>query len=115
MRMKWIGWIIALLGLWEAADVLALFVPGFGDVPIYVWNHIGVGLIWIVVGVWAALTGDARVMRRLTVIALVAALWLIASALILRLPAVTAGLWNDLIVGASVALLSGWAVWTRSH
>lgn len=113
--MKQAGWIIALLGLWEAADVLALFVPDFGAVPIYVWNHIGVGVIWIVVGAWAALSGDARVTRRLTVITLVAGLWLIASALILRLPAVTAGLWNDLIVGASVVLLSGWALWTGSR
>lgn len=106
MRIKWFGWIIALLGLWEAADVLALFVPDFGDVPLYVWNHIGVGLIWIVVGTTTALAGNARLTRRLTVIALVAALWLLVTTLVLRLPVVTAGLWNDLIVGAGVALLS---------
>ncbi len=110
--MKGIGRVIALLGLWEAGDVLALFVPGFGDVPIFVWNHIGVGLIWIVVGGQAARTGDARSARRWQAIASVAGLWLIVSALILRLPAVTAGLWNDLIVGAGVGILSGWAAVT---
>lgn len=110
MQMKWIDWIIALLGVWEAADILGLFVPGFGEMAIYVWNHIGVGLIWIIDGVLASLTDDARSARRWRAIALAAGLWLIASTLILRLPAVTAGLWNDLIVGASAVLLSGWAV-----
>ncbi len=80
MQMKWIDWIIALLGVWEAADILGLFVPGFGEMAIYVWNHIGVGLIWIIDGVLASLTDDARSARRWSWWTVAGASWLSASA-----------------------------------
>jgi hypothetical protein len=43
--MKVLNWIIVLLGLWEFADMAALFVPDFGKIPDFLWNHILVSLI----------------------------------------------------------------------
>jgi hypothetical protein len=103
--MKVISWIIALLGLWEFGDIVALFVPGFGKIPIFVWNHILVGLVLIVVGVWSARTGKASTVNKLHGGAIAAGLWLIVSAFVLRYPIITAGLWNDIIVGAGAILL----------
>jgi hypothetical protein len=42
---------IGTLGVW---DIAALFVPNFGNIQPFVWNHIIVGLILMIVGVLAA-------------------------------------------------------------
>jgi hypothetical protein len=98
--------LIALLGLWEFGDVVAPLVPGFGVVPVYVWNHVAVGAILLVTGGWAAFTNDARTARRLAVVAALAGAWLVITTPILRRPAVPAALWNDLVVGAAVVILA---------
>ena len=108
--MKVLSWIIALFGLWEAGDIAALFVPGFGSIPVFVWNHILVGMILVIVGVWAALTGDADTAKTMNWIAAGAGLWLIISSFILRYPVQGAGLWNDVIVGVIVSVLGVWSV-----
>jgi hypothetical protein len=54
LLMKVLNWMIALLGLWEFGDIAALFVPNFGNIQPFVWNHIIVGLILMIVGVLAA-------------------------------------------------------------
>jgi hypothetical protein len=99
------GWLIALLGLWESADILAVLVPGFGAIPAFVWNHIVVGLILIVVGVWASLTSAARTAIRMDYIAVAAGLWLVVASFVLGNPVNNAGLWNDVIVGALASIL----------
>jgi hypothetical protein len=107
--LKMISWIIALFGLWEFADIIALFVPGFGKIHSYVWNHILVGGILMLAGSRAALTqkpGSARTMRW---IASAAGAWLVIATFILRNPSPAAGLWNDLLVGASVLVLGVWS------
>jgi hypothetical protein len=106
--MKGRSWIIALCGLWEAGDIAALFVPGFGAIPAFVWNHILVGFILMLAGAWAALAGRAGTARILHWTAAAAGAWLIAAAFILGNPSIAAGLWNDIIVGGIVVTLGVW-------
>jgi hypothetical protein len=110
--MKVLNWIIALLGLWEFADIAALFIPDFGKIPDFLWNHIIVGFLLMFVGVWAARTSRATTARTLNWIAAGAGLWLMISSFILRYPVVDAGLWNDLIVGAIAFVLGVWVALT---
>ena len=107
--MKALSWIIVLFGLWEFADIAALFVPGFGSIPIYVWNHIIVGMILMITGAWAALTSNAGTAKMMSCIAAAAGVWLILSSFVLRYPNITVGLWNDVIVGVIVSILGVWA------
>jgi hypothetical protein len=100
------------LGLWEFGDIAALFVPGFGSLPAYLWNHIIVGLVLIITGVWAARTNDAGTAKTMSWIAVVAGIWLIIGTLILRRPVITVGAWNDIIVGVIVVVLGVWAALT---
>ena len=103
--MKVLNWIIALCGLWEFGDIALPFVIGFDDVQSFVWNHILVGLVLMFAGVRAALTRDVRIARTMDWIAVIAGLWLILATFLLRDLTITAGLWNDLIVGLVVIIL----------
>ena len=107
--MKVVSWMIALCGLWEFGDIAAVFVPDFGTIPVFVWNHILVGLLLMIAGAWAALTRQAGTAKRLHWTAAAAGAWLVLASFILRFPAVNAGLWNDVIVGAVVVILGVWA------
>jgi hypothetical protein len=107
--MKVVNWIVALLGLWEFADIAALFVPDFGRIPVYLWNHIIVGLIFINVGFGATRTSNVRTATTMNWIAAGASVWLVMSSFILRYPIIGAGFWNDLIVGILAFILSVWA------
>ncbi len=94
------------MGLWEFGDVVAPFVPGFGHVQAFVWNHIVVGIILMIVGAWGAMTSNAGTAKWLARIAAVAGAWLVIASFILRNPAVPAGLLNDVAVGVIVVILS---------
>jgi len=50
---------IALCGLWEFGDIALPFVIGFGEVQVFVWNHILVGILLMIASARAALTKDA--------------------------------------------------------
>lgn len=110
--MKVLNWIIVLLGLWEFTDIVALFVPDFGKLPDFLWNHILVGLILMLVGVGAARTSNASTAKTMNWMAAGAGLWLMVSSFVLRYPVIHAGLWNDLIVGAIAFVLGIWAALT---
>lgn len=107
--MKILNWIIALLGLWEFADIAALFVPDYGKIPDFLWNHILVGFVLILVGVGAARTSNTNTVRTMNWIAAGVGLWLMISSYILRYPVINIGLWNDLIVGIITFVLGIWA------
>ncbi len=115
MLTKVLSWIIALLGLWEFGDITALFVPDFGKIPAVLWNHIMIGLILMIAGVWAARTGNPITARTMNWIAASAGLWLMVSSFVLRYPNINAGLWNDLIVGMTAFVLGVWAAITSSR
>ena len=106
--IKLVSSIIALLGFWEAADIVALFVPGFGKIPAFLWNHILIGVILMVVGIQAAWTGNAFIVKTMHWIAAAVSLWLIISSFILRELILTTGFLNDVIVGVVVLILSVW-------
>jgi hypothetical protein len=99
-------------GSWEFADFVALFVPDFGKIPDFLWNHIFVGLILMLVGVGAARTRNASTAKTMNSIAAGAGLWLMVSSFVLRYPVIHAGFWNDLIVGAIAFVLGIWAALT---
>jgi len=107
--MKALNWIIALCGLWEFGDIVLPFIIGFGNVRAFVWNHIIVGMILVLVGAWAALTSKAGTAKTLDWIAAVAGVWLIIAPFIFGRPVIAAGLWNDIIVGVIVLILGVWA------
>lgn len=113
--MKAFGWIIALCGLWEFGDVVLPFVIGFGQVHVWVWNHIAVGILLMIAGVRTALTGQAGTARTMSWIAAAAGLWLILASFILGNPVLAAGLWNDILVGVIVLILGGWAALASSR
>lgn len=113
--MKVVNWVIALFGLWEFGDIAAIFVPDFGKIPVYLWNHIIVGLLLMIVGVWAARASNAGTVKTMNWIAAGAGIWLIISSVLLRYPVLNGGLWNDLIVGAIVFGLGVWAALTSSR
>ena len=104
-KIKILNWLIALCGLWEFGDIALPFVIGFADVQSYVWNHILVGLLLMIAGAWAALTRDVRTARTMAWIAAAAGLWLILATFLLRGLNITAGWWNDLIIGVIVVIL----------
>ena len=106
--MKLLNWIIALCGLWEFGDIVAPFIPGFGHVQAFVWNHIIVGIILVIVGPWAALTSHVGTVRTMDWIAAAAGVWLVIASFILGNPFMAAGLWNDIVVGAIVLVLGVW-------
>ena len=106
---KVLSWIIALFGLWEFGDIVAPFIPGFGNVQAFVWNHIIVGIILIIVGARAALTNKVGTAKTMDWIATFAGVWLIIASFILGNPLTAAGLWNDIIVGVIVLILGVWS------
>jgi hypothetical protein len=103
--MKVLNWIIALFGLWEFGDIVAPFIPGFGKVHAFVWNHIIVGIILVIAGAWAALTRNVGTAKTMDWVAAIAGVWLIVASFILGNPFIAAGLWNDIIVGVIVSIL----------
>jgi hypothetical protein len=107
--MKVLSWTIALLGLWEFADIAAIFVPSFGTIPGFLWNHIIAGFLLMLAGARAARTHSARTARSMHWTAAGAGLWLVISSFILRSPLVPVGLANDLIVGVMAFILGAWS------
>ncbi|RPJ38116.1 MAG: hypothetical protein EHM21_17310 [Chloroflexi bacterium] len=107
--MKVLNWIIAFCGLWEFGDIAAPFVPGFGEIQAFVWNHIITGLILMITGATAALTSNVGTVKTMNRIAGVAGIWLIIAPFIFGPPEIAAGLWNDIIVGVIVIILSVWS------
>ena len=105
-KLKAMSWLIALCGLWEAGDIAAIFVPGFGTVPPFVWNHIAIGVILLLAGARAALARDTSAARRMLCIAAAAGAWLVLAALVFGPPAPSPGLWDDIRVGVGVVVLS---------
>jgi hypothetical protein len=104
--MRVLSWVIALLGIWEAGDILLPLVVGVGGVRATVWDHILVGIILLAAGVWAARTSSLRTARTMHWITAVAGAWLIIASFVLEKLA-AAALWNDILVGVAAAVLSG--------
>ena len=108
---KTLSWIVALFGVWE---VLAPFVLGYSAATVALWNAIVLGVVLVVLGVWAAVAQTTLTLKTLDWINTVLGIWLIVAPFILSYTGVTAALWNDIIVGIVVAVLAAWAALTVS-
>ena len=101
-----INWVVAILGVWE---IIAPFVLGYVTVRPPFWNNIIFGAALLVLSVWSALSASVTVDRTLDWIDAVIGIWLIVAPFVLGYTTVTAALWNDIIVGIVVVVLSAWA------
>jgi hypothetical protein len=104
-----LNWIIAILGVWE---ILAPFILGYSNITAALWNAIIIGLIFLVLGVWAAVASGSTTERTLDWINLIAGAWLIIAPFILGFSGAAnrAAMWNPIIVGAIVVILELWAL-----
>jgi hypothetical protein len=99
-KMKGLNWIVVIAGVWE---LVAPFILGYANVTAALWNAIIVGILFIILGAWAALTADAATSKTLDWIAVVVGIWLIIAPFVLGYTAVTVALWNAIIVGIIAA------------
>src|SRR5215217_2435093 len=76
LSVKVLHWTIALVVLWEFGDIVLPFIIGVGNVQIFVWNHILIGLVLMFAGARAGLTSDVRTARAMDWIATFAGVWL---------------------------------------
>jgi hypothetical protein len=103
---KALSWLVALVGAWE---VIAVAVLGYSASSAALWDAILVGAVLVVLGIWAALSNQTGTDRALDWINVVLGVWLIIAPFLLGYSALTAALWNDIIVGIVVVVLAGWA------
>ncbi len=101
--MKALNWIIALVGL---LAIIAPFVLGFSAMTATLWSNIIVGILLIILGVWAAVSVRMSTDRTLDWINAVLGLWLLISPFVLGSSVVLAALWSDVILGI-IALVLG--------
>lgn len=101
---KTLSWLVALAGVWE---VLAPFILGYTATTVALWNAIIIGIVLVVLGVWAALAQNLLTLKTLNWINAALGIWLIIAPFILAYR--TAAIWNDIIIGIVVAVLAVWA------
>jgi hypothetical protein len=105
---KTLGWVVAVLGLWEVA---APFVLGYSASTAPLWNAIVVGLVFVGIGAWAALTGEGALARALDWTNVIAGIWLVIAPFLFGYSGVGNAVWNDVVVGLLAMVLAGWAVY----
>lgn len=106
---KSLNGLVAVVGLWE---VLAPFILGYSAITIAMWNALIVGVLLIVLAVWAMLSEHDRLDQNLDWIIAVLGMWLASAPPALLYSATAIALWNDLIVGIIVIVLALWAATT---
>ncbi|MGB9592271.1 MAG: SPW repeat protein, partial [Candidatus Kryptoniota bacterium] len=73
------------------------------------WDAIIIGIAIVILAGWAALSSQINTAKTLSWINTVLGIWLIIAPFIIRYSNVGSALWNDIIVGIAVAVLSVWA------
>jgi len=106
---KTLNWIIAVGGLWE---LIAPFVLGYSKHTTPMWDAVIVGIVLIILGVWAALANASGTVKILSWINAVLGLWLIVAPFILSYSKLATPMWNDIIVGIIILVLGVWAALT---
>ncbi len=104
--VKTLSWWVVVLGAWE---FLASFILGYSAKTSALWDAIIIGIALVVLAAWAALSSEAATAKALSWINAVLGVWLIIAPFILGYTKLTGALWNDIIVGIIVAVLSVWA------
>ncbi len=111
---KTLSWLIALAGVWM---IIASFVLGYGVATAPFWDALIVGIIFIVLGAWAAMTTQVGTDKTLDWVNAIVGLWLLISPFVMSYTNLTAPLYNDIIIGIIVIILGVWAALTmqRQH
>ncbi len=104
---KVLGWALAILGAWMFASP---FVWGYAASGI-VAEAVLVGILWVVFGLWIALTDRGEAVVLLAWLSALLGAWAMVAPAILGYGQVTAALWNDLIVGFLGMVLGAWAAY----
>ncbi len=103
---KNLNWVIALAGIWE---VIAPFVLSYTKVSSAMWDAIIIGIVLVILGVWAALANSPGTVKGLSWVNAILGLWLIIAPFILSYSSTASAMWNDIIVGVIVVILGVWA------
>jgi len=103
---KTLSWVVVVLGVWE---FIAAFVLGYLASTAALWDAIILGIALVVLAGWAALSNQTATIKSLSWVNTVLGVWLIIAPFILGYSKLTGALWNDIIVGIVVAVLSVWA------
>jgi uncharacterized membrane protein HdeD (DUF308 family) len=109
---KTLSWLVAIVGLWE---LLAAFVLGYSATSAAMWNAVIIGLALMILGIWAAVSEEKTTDKTLDWVNLLLGIWLIISPFVLGYMSVSAALWNDVIVGLAVVVLTAWGVYALGH
>lgn len=103
--VRWAGGLNILAGIWL---IISPFILGFSNVQSAMWNAVIVG---IVVAVLAAIRAGAMLDQPwLSWINLILGIWLFVSPWVLGYSGTTSALWNSLVLGVIVFVLSGWSI-----
>jgi hypothetical protein len=106
---KSLSWLVAVAGLWE---VLAPFILGYSATTVAMWNAIVIGVVLIVLAAWTAFSENVRFDRNLEWFSALMGVWLVVAPFILAYSTTGVAMWNDIIVGVVVIVLSAWAATT---
>lgn len=107
--VNWLNWLVAVAGLWQ---LVSPFILNFTARTTAMWNAVVIGLVLIVLGVWAALNKEARTSRTLDWVNAILGLWLVASPFVLGYSDMATAMWSSIIVGLVVLVFAGWAAFT---
>ena len=104
--VKTLSWLVVVLGAWE---FLASFILGYSAKAGALWDAIILGIALVVLAGWAALSNQATTAKSLSWINTILGVWLVIAPFIVGYSKLAGALWNDIIVGILVAVLSVWA------
>ncbi len=103
---KTLNWIIAVAGLWE---IIAPFALGYSSTTAAMIDAIILGVLLLVLGVWAALVNASGTIKVLSWINGILGLWLVIAPFALSYSKTSGATVNDIIVGIVVIILGVWA------
>ncbi len=104
---KTLSWIVALAGLWV---LISPFILGFSGISSAMVNDVVVGIVLIVLGLISALYNRPTTDRTLDWISAIVGLWLLISPFVLGYSVLSlVAMWNAIILGIIVIILSVWA------
>ena len=103
--MKNLSWANFVLGLWLIAAPFALVYRG---IQAALWEDVVAGFLIAVFSLWQATSTKAEQTESANWIVGALGLWALISPYVLHFSATTMALWNNVIVGAVVAIFAIW-------
>lgn len=108
---KTLNWVVVVLGVWE---FIAAFILGYTNKASAEWDAIIIGIALVILAGWAALANQMGTIKTLSWINTILGVWLVIAPFILSYTSIKGAMWNDIIVGIIVAVLSVWAANTKT-